>query len=167
MGKELSAFPWSYGTRASHSHAQGARADVIAYELADNAVECLPELIAAYRDAANDDVRLYVMRALEIAKPPEAVAFMVEVLRSGDAACAAYAERALKEIDTREARTALWDATHSQHGVSRHDDRSQARNSSPRFWYRVRRIVASAARRSNCGAAFRRRTTAHTVMQSQ
>src|SRR5258708_5149255 len=64
--------------------AKGAWADIIAFELADNAVSCLPELIKVYRQATNDDAPLYVMMALEIARPPKAVPFLIEVLRESD-----------------------------------------------------------------------------------
>jgi hypothetical protein len=64
--------------------AKGAWADIIAHELAANAANCLPELIAAYREGSGDDVALYVMMALDIARPPEAVPFLAEVLLEGD-----------------------------------------------------------------------------------
>jgi hypothetical protein len=93
--------------------AKGSWADIIAHELADNAVECSPELISAYRNATTDDVRLYVMMALDIARAPETVPFLSNVLLEGDANDAAYAERTLRGIGTREARSALWDAKHA------------------------------------------------------
>jgi hypothetical protein len=55
--------------------ARGTWADVIAHELADNVAGCLSELIEAYRADSNERVRLYVLMALEIAKPTEAVPF--------------------------------------------------------------------------------------------
>jgi hypothetical protein len=51
--------------------ARGAWADIIAYELAENASHCLPALIDTFRTDSSDAVRLYVMMALEIAKLPE------------------------------------------------------------------------------------------------
>jgi len=93
--------------------AKGAWADIIAYELAGHATDCLTELIAAYREATSDDVPLYVMMALDIARPPEAVPFLAEVLREGDLRFTPYAQSALKGIDTRESRTALWNIEHA------------------------------------------------------
>lgn len=93
--------------------AKGAWADIISDELAENAVDCLTELIAAFRDATSDDVRLHVMMALEIARVPESVPFLEEVLRQGDTKYATYAERSLSGVDTKEARTALRNAKHA------------------------------------------------------
>jgi hypothetical protein len=73
----------------------------------------LPELIDTFRnDSKANDVRLYVMMALETAKLPESVPFLFEVLQSGDPNFTPYAERALRAINTKEARTALWNASH-------------------------------------------------------
>lgn len=92
--------------------AKGAWADIIVHELAANAADCLPELIAAYREGSSDDVLTYVMMALDIARLPESVPFLEEIVRRGDDRYTPYAKRALKSIDTREARTALWNAEH-------------------------------------------------------
>ncbi len=92
--------------------ATGAWSDIIVYELAEHAAACLPELVVAYREASNDRVQLYVMLALDTSYPPEAVPFLADVLREGIESHAALAKSALQGIDTREARTALWDAEH-------------------------------------------------------
>jgi hypothetical protein len=90
--------------------ARGAWADIIAFELAENAASCLAELIATFRDDPGADVRLYVMMALDIARVPASVPFLGEVFREGDPRYVPYAERALRGIDTSEARTLLWNA---------------------------------------------------------
>ena len=90
--------------------AKGAWADIIRQELAENAVSCLQDLIDAFRNNPSGDVRLYVMMALDIARPPEAAPFLAEVLPEGDARLSGYAESALRGIDTPEARKALWQA---------------------------------------------------------
>lgn len=92
--------------------AKGAWADIILWELAEHAAVCLPELIETYRNEPRGDVRLYVMMALEIAQLSESVPFLVGVLHDNDPNLTPYAERALKGINTPEARTALWQATH-------------------------------------------------------
>ena len=89
--------------------ARGSIAELIVRDIADNAADCLPELIHAYR-AGDCDVPLYVMMALDIARPPEAVHFLAEVLKEGREPFVQYAERALRGIDTRESRKALWNA---------------------------------------------------------
>ena len=90
--------------------ARGAWADIIAFELAENAATCLAELIETFRDDPSGDVRLYVMMALDIAHVPASVPFLAEVLRDADSRYVPYAERALRGINTSEARTALWNA---------------------------------------------------------
>ncbi|HVX60778.1 MAG TPA: hypothetical protein VHC19_09255 [Pirellulales bacterium] len=90
--------------------ATGAWADIVAYELAENARENLSELIDAFHGHISDGVALYVMMALEMAALAESVDFLSAVLQQGDPRFAPYARRALKAINTREARTALFRA---------------------------------------------------------
>jgi hypothetical protein len=95
--------------------ARRAWADFIVQELAENASECLPELIETFRsDSTEGDVRLIVMMALDIAHVPESVPFLGEVLREGDPRLVPYATHALQGIDTAESRTLLWNATNRQ-----------------------------------------------------
>lgn len=84
--------------------ASGAWGDIIVHQLAENAGRCLSELIDAYHGDSDGDVRMYVMMALEIAQPPEAVPFLEQVLREGDPRFAPYAQRTLRGIGTRAAR---------------------------------------------------------------
>jgi hypothetical protein len=94
--------------------ARGAWVDIIADELAVNAGDCLPDLINTFRMDSSEDVRLFVMMALDTARIPQSVPFLKEVLIGGNAKFAAIAERALSGIDTREARTVLWNTTHPE-----------------------------------------------------
>ncbi len=97
--------------------ARGSLADIIAYELAENASECLADLVETFRTDPNAGVRLNVMMALDIARLPESVAFLAEVLKQGDPLFRPYALRALEGINTRESRTVLWNATQGEtHG---------------------------------------------------
>ena len=96
--------------------ARGAWADIIASELAENATHCMSDLIAAFRTDPSEDVRVYVMMALESARLPESVPFLAEVLQDGNPRVTPYAERALRNINTPEARTMLWKAGHSEPG---------------------------------------------------
>jgi hypothetical protein len=91
---------------------RGAWADIITYELAGNAKNCLPALIDTFRNDLSDEVRLYVMMALEIARLQESVPFLADILSGGDPRFTPYAKRTLHSISTREARTALWKASH-------------------------------------------------------
>lgn len=90
--------------------ARGAWADIIAFELAENAGSCLAELVETFRNEPSGDVRVYVMMALDIARVPASVPFLAEVLREADPRYVPYAERALRGINTSDARTALWNA---------------------------------------------------------
>ena len=96
--------------------ARGAWADLIAHELAANAAACLPELIETFHTDSDGDVRRYVLMALDVARLPASVPFLAGVLRDGDPRYAAYAERALRGIDTPEARAALREAARAGTG---------------------------------------------------
>jgi hypothetical protein len=98
--------------------ARGAWADIIASELSENAAHCLPELIEAFHSDSSGDVCLYVMMALESARLPEAVPFLANVLHEGDPRFTPYAARALRNINTPEARTMLWEASQSGLGTT-------------------------------------------------
>src|SRR5215470_1393139 len=102
--------------------ARRAWADIIAYELAENANNCLPALIDTFRNDPGDHVRLYMMMALEIAGLPESVPFLAEVLRDDNPQFTPYAERTLRSINTREARTVLWQAGHPEPDTSPDND---------------------------------------------
>jgi hypothetical protein len=94
--------------------ARGAWADIIVSELAEHASLCLTELIETFANDPSDDVRLYVMMALDTARLPESVPFLAKVLHDGNPRFTPFAERALLGIDTAEARTVLWKAKHAQ-----------------------------------------------------
>jgi hypothetical protein len=76
--------------------ARGSWADIIAHELAENAAPCLKGLIETFRTEPSQDVRLYVMMALEIARLRESVPFLAEVLHEGNPRFTSYALSALK-----------------------------------------------------------------------
>ena len=92
--------------------AAGAWADIVVYELAENAPPHLAELTEAFRTATSDldpsdGVAISVLQALEIAQLPESVPFFTQVLQEKNARFTPYAQRALAAINTQEARTAL------------------------------------------------------------
>lgn len=88
-----------------------AWADIVAFELADNAIDHLNELIRAFRDHESDEVGLFVLMALEMAALPASVEFLSSVLRDGNVRFVPQARRALQAIDTRESRVALLNAS--------------------------------------------------------
>lgn len=96
--------------RLLHTHnVGGVWNDFISFALADHAENSLPELIDAFRNE-EEVVAVYVMMAIEMAKPPAAIPFLADVLKEGDVRFTPYAERALKEMDTRESRRVLWES---------------------------------------------------------
>jgi hypothetical protein len=98
--------------------ARRAWSDIIAFELAENAARCLPDLIEAFRADASGAVSFFVLMALEDAKLPESVPFLGEVLREGNPSFVCYVERTLRAINTPESRSVLWQAGHSKPDVS-------------------------------------------------
>ena len=94
--------------------ARGTWADMIVHELSENAADHLPEMIAAFRESNDEDVALYVIMALEIAKLPTSIKFLSEVMRERNSRFVPYAHRALVAIDTRESRKTLFDALHAE-----------------------------------------------------
>ena len=99
--------------------ATGAWADIVAYELAENARDHLDELINAFHDHVSDDVAIYVLMALEMATLPASVDFLSRVLRDRNAKFLPYAERALKAIDTKESRIVLYNAMDAEQSGER------------------------------------------------
>ncbi len=91
--------------------AVGAWADIVTFELAENANEHLDEIIDVFHKRLTDDVAVYMLMALETAAVPASVEFLSDVLRGGNAKFTPYAKRALTVIDTKESRRALVDAT--------------------------------------------------------
>jgi hypothetical protein len=86
---------------------RGVLADIIVFELAENAGSCLTELIDTFRHLPEGDVRLFIMMALEIARLPDSIPFLAEVLRDANPRYVTYAQRALEAIDTRDSRKAI------------------------------------------------------------
>lgn len=94
--------------------ARGTWLDIIVHEMAENAVETLDEMIAAFREHEHeyDGAAKFLMMALEIAAIPASLEFLAAVLDEGKSQFVPYARRALEAIDTRESRTALFRAAH-------------------------------------------------------
>ncbi len=92
----------------------GAWADIVTFELAENASDHLNEIIDTFRRHESDDVATYMLMALELAALPASVDFLSSVLQDGNATFTPYAQRALKAIDTKESRTALFNASDAE-----------------------------------------------------
>jgi hypothetical protein len=99
--------------------ATGAWADIVVYELAENADLHLTELTKAFRAHESDNFSIYVLMALELAAVPASVEFLQEILRDGNSMYIAYAKRTLQAIDTKESRRALFDATDAEQSDAR------------------------------------------------
>lgn len=90
--------------------ATGAWADIVAFELAENANEHLDEIIVTFHEHKSDDVAVHILIALETAALPASTEFLSDVLRSGNTKFAMYAKRALTAIDTKESRRTLFNS---------------------------------------------------------
>ena len=92
--------------------AKGAWADIIAFELAENARAHLNDLIDAFRvhEHKSEHVALFILMALEMAALPESADFLSEVLNRGTITFVPYARRALIAIDTKTSRTVRFNA---------------------------------------------------------
>ena len=62
--------------------ATGAWADIIAYELAENADEHLTQIIDAFNEYKSDDVAVYMLMSLELAAMPKSVEFLTSILQN-------------------------------------------------------------------------------------
>ncbi len=88
----------------------GAWADIVAYELAENADEHADEMIGMFNIHQNDSVSLFMLMAFELAAIPSTVPFFASVLCDGDNRFKPHARRGLEAINTKESRTALFNA---------------------------------------------------------
>ena len=88
---------------------RGAWRDIICWQLKEHAAQHLEELMSAIRADENAGIRLMLMGALEEAAVPESLPLWKEYLQSGNDEERQYAERALKAINTKEARRLLWE----------------------------------------------------------
>ena len=79
-------------------------------ELRQHAKEYLPLLIAAYYDEDNARRQLWIIELIGYARSPDALPFLVEHLHSGDTGIRDWAIRGLQRLNTKEARTILWQA---------------------------------------------------------
>jgi HEAT repeats len=94
------------GRRNMHT----ALVDVICGELEGNAAAHAAELLAAFRAVQDERVRRIVLGVICEARLPEALPVYVDHLRSDDELLRHWSERRLREMNTPEARKALWEA---------------------------------------------------------
>jgi len=78
--------------------------------LAERAAEYLPQLIAAFWDDDNAATRPWLMELIGDANSPAALPFLLERLSDDDGSIRDWAVRGLRQLDTKESRTALWRA---------------------------------------------------------
>lgn len=91
-----------------NGQATGAWADIVHFDLAENADQYLDEIIVTFNQHLSNDVAVYMVMALETAAIPRSAEFLSDLLRNGDERVEQYARRALIAINTRESRTALF-----------------------------------------------------------
>ena len=78
--------------------------------LGPHAAEFLDRLLAEFYRLENDSLQYWLIELIGKAKSPAAFPFLVEQLYSADESLRYWAIRGLKELDTKEARTILWQA---------------------------------------------------------
>ena len=78
--------------------------------LAERAAELVPQLIAAFWNDDNAAIRLWLMELIGDATSPAALPFLLERLNDGNESVRDWAVRGLRQLDTKESRTALWRA---------------------------------------------------------
>ena len=88
----------------------GTWVDIICQELTRHADECADELLGAFGAAADARVRAILMGILCEAKLSKAQPVFIENLKSDDELLRHWAEQGLRDLNTKESRTALWNA---------------------------------------------------------
>jgi HEAT repeat protein len=78
--------------------------------LEPRAAEYLPQLIAAFWDEGNGVSRGWLMELIGTATSPAALPFLLERLHDDNESIRDWAGWGLRELNTKEARTALWRA---------------------------------------------------------
>jgi HEAT repeat protein len=78
--------------------------------LAERAAEYLPQLIAAFWDDDNAKIRGWLVELIGDAKSPAALPFLLERLNDENESLRDWAVWGLRQLDTKESRTALWQA---------------------------------------------------------
>lgn len=93
------------------SNVNGTWVDIICEELTAHAGENAVELIAAVHSETEEGVKVLLLAALAEAGLPEAIPVLAENLASAQDLLRHWAEVGLRKVNTKEARTILW-----QHG---------------------------------------------------
>ena len=91
------------------SHDGEMREDGFAW-IGQHASQYVNELVAAFEDEDNCGLRVGLIELIAEAKSSEAFKFLAKQLRSDDWIFRRYAIVGLKNLDTKEARTLLWEA---------------------------------------------------------
>ncbi len=84
--------------------------------LRPHAAEYAHELIEEFATEQDHGVRCWLLELIGFAKSPDAFDFLAGQLRGGDQRLRYWAIRALKDLDTKEARTLLWQARSFTYG---------------------------------------------------
>jgi len=92
----------------------GYTLEIIKAELVENASRHLEEMIDAFHNHKTDRVAIFMLMVLELAALPESVDFLATVLRDDNPDYRKWAQMALEAINTRESRTALFNAKDSE-----------------------------------------------------
>ena len=80
------------------------------YSLLPHASEHIPELLAAFQAEQNHGLRCWLFELLGAARSPDLLPFLADALRGEDWALWVRAFRALRMLDTKEARRLMFEA---------------------------------------------------------
>ena len=78
--------------------------------LSAHAQEYVGRLMAEFRTETRHGLRCWLLELVGQSKSPEAMPLLLDYLHSDDESLRCWAIRGLKELDTKEARRALWEA---------------------------------------------------------
>ncbi len=82
--------------------------DLICWEMWDHVADDVQETVAAFHDEPDEWVRIFLLGAVAEARCPGFIPLLQENLSSENESLSFWAEAGLKNMDTKEARTVLW-----------------------------------------------------------
>lgn len=107
--KRTSSFNFSEALHLMHKHDPQLQAEGFG-RLSAHAPENVDRLIAEFHTETEHGLRCWLLELIGDTKSPTALPLLLEYLQSDDGSLRWWAIRGLKELDTKEARRALWEA---------------------------------------------------------
>lgn len=104
---------FSQAMRLMRKHDPQLREDGFAM-LEPIAADVLPQLIAAFEDESDHGLRCWLLELIGDARSESALPVFIKELTSDDESIGDWARRGLEQLDTKEARTILWQDSQNQ-----------------------------------------------------